>query len=137
ETEFCGKLSSDAITWAAVCARHLMRYWMLRSKRRALLQSRACRPAPFAMPSDRKIAANRQNSQRSTGPRTALAKERIRRNALRHGLSAAIVNAAGIPAETNRLAQSICVHTLVLRNASGLRLLLSASFCYCACVPNG
>ena len=60
------------------------------------------------MPSDRKIAANQQNSQRSTGPRTALAKKRIRRNALRHGLAATIVNAPGIPAETDRLAQAIC-----------------------------
>jgi hypothetical protein len=60
------------------------------------------------MPSDRKIAANRENSQRSTGPRTALAKKRIRRNALRHGLAAAIVNASGMPAETTRLARAIC-----------------------------
>jgi hypothetical protein len=60
------------------------------------------------MPSNRKIAANQQNSQRSTGPRTALAKKRIRRNALRHGLAATIVNGPGIPAETNRLAQAIC-----------------------------
>jgi hypothetical protein len=60
------------------------------------------------MPSDRKIAANQQNSQRSTGPRTALAKKRIRRNALRHGLAATVVNAPGIPAETDRLAQAIC-----------------------------
>jgi hypothetical protein len=60
------------------------------------------------MPSDRKIAANQQNSQRSTGPRTALAKKRIRRNALRHGLAAAIVNAPGMPAEINHLAQAIC-----------------------------
>jgi hypothetical protein len=60
------------------------------------------------MSSDRKIAANQQNSQRSTGPRTALAKKRIRRNALRHGLAATIVNGPGIPAETDRLAQAIC-----------------------------
>jgi hypothetical protein len=60
------------------------------------------------MPSDRKIAANQQNSQRSTGPRTAVAKKRVRRNALRHGLAATIVNAPGIPAETDRLAQAIC-----------------------------
>src|SRR5262245_51670784 len=60
------------------------------------------------MPSDREIAANQQNSQHSTGPRTALAKKRIRRNALRHGLAATIVNAPGVPAETNRLAQAIC-----------------------------
>jgi hypothetical protein len=42
------------------------------------------------------------------GPRTALAKKRIRRNALRHGLAAAIVNAPGMPAEINHLAQAIC-----------------------------
>ena len=61
------------------------------------------------MPSDRKkIAANRQNSLRSTGLRTAVAKKRIRRNALRHGFAAAVVNASGIPAETNRLTQAIC-----------------------------
>src|SRR5438034_8632115 len=62
----------------------------------------------FAMPSDRKIVANQQNSQHSTGPRTALAKKRIRRNALRHGLAAAVVNGPGMSAETNRLAQAIC-----------------------------
>jgi hypothetical protein len=60
------------------------------------------------MPSDRKIAANQQNSQHSTGPRTALAKKRIRRNALRHGLAATIVDAPGMPAEINHLAQAIC-----------------------------
>jgi len=59
------------------------------------------------MSSDRKIAANRQNSQHSTGPRTALAKKRIRRNALRHGLAATIVNTPGTSAETNRLAQAM------------------------------
>jgi len=64
------------------------------------------------MPSDRKIAANRQNSQRSTGPRTAVAKKRTRRNALRHGLAAAIVNVPAIPVETDGLAQAICgLHT--------------------------
>jgi hypothetical protein len=60
------------------------------------------------MPSNRKIAANRYNAQRSTAPRTARAKQRIRRNALRHGLAAAIVNPPEIPAEIARLAQAIC-----------------------------
>src|SRR5947199_7736429 len=109
ETGFCGKLSSDAITWADVCAPRPMKYWTRRSKCRALLQSRGVWTQHlFAMPSDRKIAANQQNSQHSTGPRTALAKKRIRRNALRHGLAATVVNGPGIPAETNRLAQAIC-----------------------------
>src|SRR5262249_52788262 len=39
------------------------------------------------MTSEKKIAANRMNAQRSTGPRTAAGKERSRRNALKHGLS--------------------------------------------------
>lgn len=60
------------------------------------------------MPSDRKVSANRQNAQRSTGPRTARAKQCVRRNALRHHLAAAIVNPPEIPAEIARLAQTIC-----------------------------
>ena len=44
-----------------------------------------------AMTSEAKIAANRRNAERSTGPRTASAKARVRRNALRHGLAALVV----------------------------------------------
>ena len=36
-------------------------------------------------------AANRENAQRSTGPRTEGGKRRSRRNALRHGLTAETV----------------------------------------------
>jgi hypothetical protein len=39
------------------------------------------------MTSAAKIAANRRNAQRSTGPRSAAAKARVSRNALRHGLA--------------------------------------------------
>ena len=39
------------------------------------------------MTSPAKIAANRRNAQRSTGPRSAAGKARARRNAFRHGLS--------------------------------------------------
>jgi len=39
------------------------------------------------MCSPRRIAANRANAQRSTGPRTATGKEKSRRNALKHGLA--------------------------------------------------
>ena len=38
--------------------------------------------------SQRRIEANRRNSQRSTGPRTAAGKNIVRRNALQHGLTA-------------------------------------------------
>jgi hypothetical protein len=40
------------------------------------------------MTSDAKIAANRKNSQRSSGPKTAVGKSRAKVNATRHGLAA-------------------------------------------------
>lgn len=40
------------------------------------------------MTTDRQAAANRRNALLSTGPRTRLGKNRSRRNALRHGLTA-------------------------------------------------
>jgi hypothetical protein len=39
------------------------------------------------MATEKQIAANRRNAQRSTGPRTAAGKSISSRNALRHGLS--------------------------------------------------
>lgn len=46
---------------------------------------------------ERKVRANRENARRSTGPRTAAGKSRARRNALRHGLAAANLNAERAP----------------------------------------
>ena len=59
------------------------------------------------MASDRKIAANRRNSRRSSGPRTVAGKLTVSRNALRHGLAAATLRDAGIAAEVDRLATAI------------------------------
>jgi len=42
------------------------------------------------MPSDRQIAANRNNAKKSTGPRSEAGREASRRNARRHGLAIAI-----------------------------------------------
>jgi hypothetical protein len=39
-------------------------------------------------PSERKIQANRQNSLRSTGPRTSRGKRTVARNAIKHGILA-------------------------------------------------
>jgi len=59
------------------------------------------------MASDSKIAANRRNSRRSSGPRTVAGKLTVSRNALRHGLAAATLRDSGIAAEVDRLATAI------------------------------
>src|ERR1700720_3548010 len=59
-------------------------------------------------PPEAKSAANRRNAQRSTGPRTALAKARVRRNALRHGLAALVVGDPAVASEVDRVAAAIC-----------------------------
>src|SRR6516165_1554273 len=59
------------------------------------------------MTSESKIAANRRNSRRSSGPRTHTGKLKVSRNALRHGLAAATLRDSGIVAEVDRLATAI------------------------------
>lgn len=59
------------------------------------------------MSSARVIAANRQNAQRSTGPRTSDGKVRARQNALRHGLAVRLVNDPAISDEVKPLAHAI------------------------------
>jgi hypothetical protein len=59
------------------------------------------------MTSDRKIAANRRNARRSSGPRTTAGKLEVSRNALRHGLAAMTHLNPGIAPELNRLATAI------------------------------
>jgi hypothetical protein len=52
------------------------------------------------MASDRQIAANRLNAQKSTGPKTEAGKQHSRRNTLRHGLTAeTIFNVLEDPAD--------------------------------------
>jgi hypothetical protein len=56
--------------------------------------------------SDRKQAANKQNASRSTGPRTSTGKRRASRNALRHGLAAAVKEPKFL-LEIERLAEAL------------------------------
>ena len=60
------------------------------------------------MTSARKVAANRRNSCKSCGPRTAAGKAIASRNALRHGLSADIYRQPAPSAEIEQLASAIC-----------------------------
>src|SRR5262245_40797412 len=60
------------------------------------------------MASDRRIAANRINARKSCGPRTAVGKARISRNAMRHGLASLTHRAPLIFQETEQIAKALC-----------------------------
>lgn len=59
------------------------------------------------MVSPRKIAANRRNSRRSTGPRTSEGKTRSKQNSWRHGLTAVANSGAQQSTEIRQLANAI------------------------------
>ena len=57
------------------------------------------------MPSERKIAANRSNAKKSTGPRSNAGRQASRRNALRHGLAIDIRTDPAYSDDIEQLAQ--------------------------------
>ena len=57
--------------------------------------------------SDRKIASNRKNAQKSTGPRSESGRRRSQRNALRHGLAIAIASNPAFSNEIDLLARLV------------------------------
>lgn len=57
------------------------------------------------MPSDRQIAANRNNAKKSTGPRSEAGREESRYNARRHGLAIAIRTDPAFHDEIEKLAK--------------------------------
>ena len=59
------------------------------------------------MISSRKLAANRRNATRSTGPRSAAGKRRISKNALRHGLAVSLSRLPEMSLEIEQLARAI------------------------------
>src|SRR5215212_2258248 len=76
------------------------------------------------MASAAKIAANRRNAQKSTGPRSAAGKARARYNALEHGLTIPISQDARVADQITTLASELCeestaplAHDLALRAA--------------------
>ena len=60
------------------------------------------------MSSNRKLAANKRNGCKSSGPRTAAGKKKASRNALKHGLSAVVHRQPAPSADIERLARAIC-----------------------------
>ncbi|PVE22127.1 hypothetical protein DC522_22715 [Microvirga sp. KLBC 81] len=59
------------------------------------------------MSSTRKVAANRANAQRSTGPRSATGKQRSRLNAFKHGLATPISADPVLSREVTHLTQAL------------------------------
>jgi hypothetical protein len=59
------------------------------------------------MTTEKKIAANRRNAKRSTGPRTKSGQAKASRNALRHGLAISIASDPALSGEAERLARMI------------------------------
>jgi len=57
--------------------------------------------------SDRKRQANRENARCSSGPRSAVGKARSARNALKHGLSVAVLHDPQLAPEVTKLARRI------------------------------
>ena len=60
------------------------------------------------MTSERRLAANRENAKRSTGPRTARGKLRVRSNAVQHGLATTALRHPALAIEVQRMAKAIC-----------------------------
>jgi hypothetical protein len=61
------------------------------------------------MASERKIAANRRNAKKSTGPRSKAGREASRRNARRHGLAIAIETDPAFHRDIEELAKTLSV----------------------------
>ena len=71
------------------------------------------------MTSERKIAANRNNAKKSTGPRSSAGRAVSRRNALRHGLAASIGNDPAFGDDVEDLAKALS-STSGLQSVSGV-----------------
>jgi hypothetical protein len=63
------------------------------------------------MSSERRLAANRKNAKRSTGPRTARGKLRVRSNAVQHGLATTALQQTALTIEVRRMAKAICAES--------------------------
>jgi hypothetical protein len=59
------------------------------------------------MATEKQIAANRVNAQRSTGPRTTAGKLKSSRNAYRHGLSGSVPHDPSSAAKVNSIAREL------------------------------
>jgi len=63
------------------------------------------------MTSERRLAANRKNAKRSTGPRTARGKLRVRSNAVQHGLATTALRHPAFAIDIQRMAKAICAES--------------------------
>jgi hypothetical protein len=99
------------------------------------------------MATEKQIAANRSNSKRSTGPKTATGRLKSSRNAFRHGLSRPMTpNSVEVEAIARALAgdrtdhppvaaKQLAAAQLELLRVRGIRRMLMASLDFESCGP--
>jgi hypothetical protein len=83
------------------------------------------------MATDKQIAANRRNAEKSTGPRTPAGKARCARNALKHGLAAVSAHAF-LTVEDRRAFDKMLEGALLAfapQHADEVELLVDATYC--------
>ena len=63
------------------------------------------------MATERQIAANRRNADKSTGPRSRAGKQRARGNAYQHGLTTGLIPSAALARKIEKLARKFAGNT--------------------------
>jgi hypothetical protein len=81
--------------------------------------------------SEKQIAANRRNAQRSTGPRSAVGKSLSSRNAFRHGLSLPSDDDVAARAAIERLVQTIVKKEPMAANMTDVEEWVTAQWDLC------
>src|SRR5262249_31521791 len=83
-------------------------------------------PNPVPTTSQRRIEANRRNAKKSTGPKSAEGKNVVRRNAMKHGLTAeTLVVVNEFPGEFRRMADA---HMAVFQPQNEVELEFARTF---------
>jgi hypothetical protein len=79
--------------------------------------------------SEKQIIANRQNAQKSTGPKTETGKKTSSHNAITHGLHASDIVSVGGPPRRVPICPLLILSTIViLRSFDRLRVILSKPY---------
>ena len=80
------------------------------------------------MASSKRIAANRRNARKSTGPKSVLGRSRSSRNALRHGLAVPVEADPQVRDEVKKLAKAVAAAAGLARPGEAAHAFAEAEF---------